>query len=312
VTIPADAASAAAELLGAPVDGARIYDFRRPTRLSREHVRVLEIASDTLTRQWTTLLTTTLREVCSASLVGISQMSYDEYISGLETPTALFLLTLDPMPGVGLFEISQPVAMVAVDHLLGGPGGEGQPTRSFTEIESMLLTGVVDRCLAELDYAFEGVMPIAATVSAIEQSPQFAQAASPSDSFIVLTFELVIGSASCSATLALPFSDVFAYIEKALQGNASGRERADRDAAARAVTERIGETAVEVAMMIGPTLVRLSDIVQLGIGDVIRLSHPVSQPLTLSTAGVTFAYAVPGSEGSRKAGLVVHSTEVTR
>jgi flagellar motor switch protein FliM len=312
VTNPADAATAAADVPGALPGSARTYDFRRPTRLSREHVRVLEIASDTLTRQWTTLLTTTLREVCSASLGGVSQMSYDEYISGLETPTALFLLTLDPMPGVGMFEISHPVAMAMVDHLLGGPGGGAQPTRSFSEIEGTLLTGVVDRCLAELGYSFEGVMPITATVADIEQSPQFAQAASPSDSFIVLTYELVIGSVSCSATLALPFSDVFACIEKSLQGSASGRERADREAAVAAVTARIGDTRVEVAMVIGPTLVRLSDIVKLGIGDVIRLSHSVSEPLTLTTAGVTFAYAVPGSEGSRKAGLVVHSTEVTR
>jgi flagellar motor switch protein FliM len=202
--------------------------------------------------------------------------------------------------------------MDAVDHLLGGPGSETQPERSFTEIEGMLLTGVVDRCLAELGYAFEGVMPIEATVSGIEQSPQFAQAASASDSFIVLTFELVIGASSCSATLALPFSEVFAFIEASLQGSAAGRERGDRDIAARAVTARLGETPVEVAMLIGPTLVRLSEIVKLGVGDVIRLSHPVHEPLTLTTAGVTFAYAVPGSEGSRKAGLVVHSTEVTR
>lgn len=308
----ASAAAPSSDADGLPSGNARVYDFRRPTRLSREHVRVLEVASDTLSRQWTTLLTTTLRAVCSTSLGGISQMSYDEYISGLETPTALFQLALDPMPGVGLFEVSLPVAMTVVDHLLGGPGSENQPERSFTEIETTLLTGVVDRCLSELAYAFEGVMPIEATVEAIEQNPQFAQAASPSDSFLVLTFELVIGSLSCSATLALPFSDVFAYVEKSLQGSASGRERADKEAAARLVSQRLDDTRVEVAMVIGPTLVRLSDIVKLGVGDVIRLSHPVSEPLTLTTAGVTFAYAVPGSEGSRKAGLVVHSTEVTR
>jgi flagellar motor switch protein FliM len=291
-------------------DAARVYDFRRPTRLSREHIRVLEIASDTLCRQWTTLLTTTLRAVSSAAPAGVVQMTYDEYISTLETPTSLCVLTLDPMPGVGLFEISLPVAMSAIDHLLGGPGGDSQPVRSFTEIESTLLQGTIDRCLGELGYAFEAVMPIEATVSAIEQSPQFAQAASPSDSFMVLSFDLVIGSAACTASLALPFSDVFAYVEKALQGNAAGRERTDKEAAARAVTARIHDTRVEVAMTIGPTLVRLSDIVGLSVGDVVTLRHPVSQPLTLTTAGVTFAHAVPGSEGSRKAGLVVHTSEV--
>ena len=82
MTIPADAATAAADVVGwhqRPAPASTTSGGRRD--LSREHVRVLEIASDTLTRQWTTLLTTMLREVCSASLGGVSQMSYDEYIS---------------------------------------------------------------------------------------------------------------------------------------------------------------------------------------------------------------------------------------
>ncbi len=309
-TLPSSSTAPGADLVDT-VEDARVYDFRRPTKLSREHVRVLELASDTLARQWATLLTTTLRAVCTVTPKSVLQSTYDEYVSNLETQTAMFLLTLDPIPAVGLLEFSQLTAMNMVDHLLGGPGSEDQPARTFTEIEATLLTGLADRCLTELGYAFESVMPIEATVSAIEQSPQFAAAASPSDSFIVLAFDLEVGVAACTATLALPFSDVFAYVEKSLQGNATGRERADKEAAARAVTERVNDTRVEVAMVIGPTLVRLSDIVRLEVGDVVHLRHPVSQPLTLTTAGVTFAHAVPGSEGSRMAGLVVHSSEVT-
>ena len=35
----------------------RTYDFRRPTKLSREHVRVLQIAQEAFARQATTILT---------------------------------------------------------------------------------------------------------------------------------------------------------------------------------------------------------------------------------------------------------------
>lgn len=290
---------------------ARVYDFRRPTKLSREHVRVLEVASETLARQWTTLLTTTLRAVSTATLTSVEQSTYDEYVSTLDTQTAMFILGLDPMPGIGIFEISQHAAMSAVDHLLGGPGAQNQPERQFTEIETTLLTGLADRAMAELGYAFESVMPIRALVASIEQAPQFVQAAGSADSFLVLRFDLAIGESTCVASLALPFSDVLGYVEKHLQAGAAGRERGDREAAARAVRERVSDTGVEVALVVGPTLVRLSDLLALQVGDVIALRHPVSQPLTLTTAGVTFAYAVPGSEGSRMAGLVVHAPEGT-
>ena len=289
--------------------GHRVYDFRRPTRLSREHVRILEMALDTLSRQWTTLLTTQLRSVCTVTFASVEQLTYDEYVSSLATPTSLFVLELDPIAGAGMLDVSVPVAMTVVDHLLGGPGREDQPERTLTEIEGMLLHSVFERALAELGYAFEGVLPLAATISRTETSPQFAQAASPSDGFLVAGFELVVGSQSCLTTLALPFGDMFAALEKALQGTSSSRERADREAARRQVSARLAETPVEVSVVVGPTLVRMADVVSLRPGDVVRLGHPISEPLSVTSAGMTFAHAVPGSEGARMACLIVHSSE---
>lgn len=291
-------------------EGPRVYDFRRPTKLSRDHVRVLELAFDTLARQWTTLFTTTLRTVSTVEVGTIQQVTYDEYISSLSTPTALFLLDLDPVPGAGLLDVALPTAMNVVDHLLGGPGGTTVPQRSFTEIESTLLVSMFDRALAELPYAFEALMPLSATVGEIEQSPQFAQAASPSDSFIVGALQLTVGTQTCTATLALPFTDVFSQIERALAGAAAGRGRSDKDASSRAVSARLTETAVDVSVVIGPTPVRMADVISLRPGDVVRLGHALSEPLAVTSAGMTFAHAVPGSEGSRMACLIVPSTEV--
>jgi flagellar motor switch protein FliM len=307
----------AASSHGAPGSGPepgrelRRYDFRRPTKLSRDHVRVLELAFDTLARQWTTLLTTTLRAVCSVEVGTIEQLTYDEHIAAMDTPTALFLLDLDPVPGVGLLDVSVPTAMNVVDHLLGGPGDLTQPARAFTEIESTLLVSTFDRALAELPYAFESLMPLRATIAGIEQSPQFAQAAAPSDAFVVGGLELTVGSSSCTATLALPFGEVFAQVEKVLAGAAAGRGRADKDASSRAVSARLGEAPVEVSVVIGPAPVRLADVMSLRPGDVVRLGHSLSEPLAVTSAGLTFAHAVPGSEGSRMACLIVPSTEVT-
>jgi flagellar motor switch protein FliM len=47
------------------------------------------------------------------------------------------------------------------------------------------------------------------------------------------------------------------------------------------------------------------DLVTLRPGDIVPLEHPVTAPLTVSSAGVTFAHAVAGSSGNRLACLVV-------
>ena len=54
------------------------YDFRRPAKLSREHVRSLQVAHETFARRLTTLLTSGLRQVCHVELGEVTQQNYDE------------------------------------------------------------------------------------------------------------------------------------------------------------------------------------------------------------------------------------------
>ena len=98
------------------------YDFRRPNKFTREHVRALQIASETFARQFTTVLSTTLRTVSQVQAKGIHQLTYDEYIRDVPNPTYLAILSLPPLAGASIFHLPLPVVMTAVDRLLGGPG----------------------------------------------------------------------------------------------------------------------------------------------------------------------------------------------
>jgi flagellar motor switch protein FliM len=289
--------------------GVRTYDFRRPTKLSRDHIRILEMEFDTFARQWATLLTTTLRSISSVQLKSIQQMSYDEYVSSLASHTTMFILAVDPIPGAAILEFSNESAMTIVDHLLGGPGIAPQPTRPFTEIESVLVKGVVERILHELRYAIEGLVSIEPALVSVEHNPQFAQAAAPSDLVLNATFDVKIGHAECDATLVLPFGGILPHLDKAVGGNAPGRDRGDREAAAKAVAKRLGDVEVDVSVSFLPTMVRMGDVVSLKVGDVLRLRHPVTEPLSVTSAGIEFAQGMSGSEGQNRVCCIVHPSE---
>src|SRR3954454_4162478 len=80
----------------------RTYDFRRPTKLSREHVRVLQIAQEAFARQATTHLTSMLRAGTRLELTGIEQFSYDDYIATLANPVFIATFTIEPLVGKGM------------------------------------------------------------------------------------------------------------------------------------------------------------------------------------------------------------------
>src|SRR5688572_11178119 len=85
--------------------GPQPYDFRKPIKLSREHVRTLQIAFETYARSCGTLLTTRLRAISNVGLLAIEQLTYDEYVSQLGNPTVMTVLTVEPLPGVMLLEL---------------------------------------------------------------------------------------------------------------------------------------------------------------------------------------------------------------
>ena len=286
----------------------RPYDFRRATKLSRKHVRSLQIVFESFARQWATLLTSSLRTLSQVGLVTIEELTYDEYASRLRNPTVLHVLTLEPLAGAGVLELSMSNAMTCVDRLLGGPGTGVQPERPLSDIESGLLEALVGRVLNELRYAFEPIARMQPAVRAVEYNPQFAQAAAAADVLVVATFEMRVGTDESAATVALPFAGLFPLLELALGVDVTA---AALPAGPRIhVEDRLVAVPVDVSVGFHPTALTPRTLVELAVGDVITLSHPVTAPLIVSVpvvraAKVTFAHAVPGARGRRLACLVV-------
>jgi flagellar motor switch protein FliM len=287
--------------------GPQPYDFRRPIKLSRDHVRAIQIAFEGYARSAGTLLTTRLRVVSQVSLLAIEQLTYEEYLGTLNNPTVLITVTLDPLPGPVLLEMSLGCAMASIDHLLGGPGGT-QPERPLTEIELPLLRGLVDRLLGELKYALDALVEVQPKQGTIEYNPQFVRNHSPGDAVVVASFEMKIGNEECVASICLPYNTIIPVLDtdngpqQLSSAELSARQRAHRD-----LTAGLAAAPLDVAVRFRSVRMRADDIVGLRPGDVVPLGHPVTVPLAVTVNHTAFAHAVPGNQGARLACLVVPS-----
>jgi flagellar motor switch protein FliM len=289
--------------------GPEPYDFRRPTKLAREHVRTLQIAYETFARQFSTVLTTSLRAVSQVTLLSIDQFTYDEYVASRDNPTVMAVIALPPLPGTAILEFPLAIAMVAIDHMLGGSGG-AQPRRPLTDIETPLLQGLLGRILRELRYAFEPITPIRPELIGIEYNPQFVQAAGVSDPVIVASFEMKIGAEECVATVCLLFNMIFPKLQGSqAYAPLTVAQRADRETAHRNLVAGLESVPLEVTVRFQQHRMRPAELIELRVGDVVQLPHPVTRPLMVTAADIVFAHAVPGSQGSRLACLVVPTAE---
>ena len=289
------------------------YDFRRPIQLSREHQRILQLGFDGFARQATTVFTSALRSVCSVSLTTIDQRTYAEYVDSLESTTYMTLYTTDPMPGRGVLDLPLGAVMSCVDHMLGGPGTGQQPLRPLTEIESGVISGLVDRLLAEMRYSLAAIIALDPQVTGVEYSPQFAQVAGVSDVMVVIAFELRIDDRPHRMSVCLPFSGLHPHLQAAAApAPVSNRERALRAEAASLLQASFQDVPVEVAVRFRSTTVDPATLASLQPGDVLRLAHPASAPLDVAVDDTTFAHATAGARGPRLAALIVTTPQEIR
>lgn len=283
------------------------YDFRRPTKLSRESARTLEMAYETVARQWSTLLGSAISAQCQVTFEAVGQHSYDDYVSALESPTVLAVFSPEPHVGHGFLQLSLSTAYSSIDRMLGGPDGE-QPERNPTEIEAALLGRLIERLLGELRYGLTAVTELTPRLRTLEYNPQFMQIAAATDLFVVARFTIAIGGSKAvpaAATVALPMS---VLVSRPNPDDEDAETVAQRRAARTAMVDLVDEVPVDVSVRFASRSMTSDRILALQVGDVVRLHHPADRPLDVVASGVVCAHGIAGTQGPRAACLVV-STE---
>src|SRR5438309_10452820 len=116
----------------------KLYDFRRPDKFSKEHIRAIQNIHETFARVTASSLSSYLRSTTSVSLSSIEQVVYDEYIHQLSNPTLVNLVELQPLAGRIVVEMNMNIGLGMLDRMMGG-SGQVLRRNELTDIEMALL-----------------------------------------------------------------------------------------------------------------------------------------------------------------------------
>lgn len=286
----------------------KVFNFKRPNKFNRDHFRAFQIVHETFARQLTTVYSTTLRTVSSVTLMSVEECSYGEFIEASINPSFMAILQISPLPGASLWYMQMPLAMSVIERLLGGPGKGPYPERPLTDIESILMRDLTDRCLREITYSYESLFEVHAKTMQLESNPQFAQISSPSDMVLLVTFEVKVGDSEGVIQLCIPYASLQGQLEN-LSGGHLFKDRPSNDPAAilHALRNRVMDVPVDVNVLFNTVSMSGTSILELEVGDVLPLHHNVNTPLTVKAHGVPHLLAKPGRQGKRLACQIVDS-----
>lgn len=169
------------------------YDFARPSKFSKEHLRTLEIIFEHYGRLLTTNLPVYLRKSVQVEVMNSEAVTYSEFTNALSNPVLLGIVNFAPLHGNIIVEMASGLGYAIVDRMLGGRGDSLDKTREFSEIELLIIERILVICINLLQEPWQNVLDISPHLERIETNSQYAQIISPSEVIAIITMNIKIG-----------------------------------------------------------------------------------------------------------------------
>lgn len=298
MTVPSVAPTVARAGTGAPpVAAAEPYDFRRPNRLPRERLRILEAIHDRFATAFEAWMTARARRPVTLTVTRVEQCTFGDFTRGLATPCAAFGFDLKDADGQrGVVDVDHALAYLLVDRLFGGTAEPAIPGRALTPIERLTVRTFIERVLATLGDAWQDHLRLAFELTTFESAPDMVQVLRRDDPVLVTAFAFAFDDSTSSLTVCLPFAAVETFFSSGDDRRVAERVVPPAERAAnREVAERsLRRSTVDVVARFPAVDVPLRQLVGLGPGQVLAIGLPTQTPLTVLVSGKPRFRAAPG------------------
>lgn len=287
------------------------YDFRRPDRFSKDHMRTLEMVHDSFARFLQASLSTYLRSLVDAKVASVQQMTYEEFINTLSNPTSINTFTMEPLKGNAVLEVNVELMFAMIDRVLGGPGIVPKKIRELTAIEQPVVERIIVRALDNLREAWQKVAPIVPKLEQLDSNPHFVQVAAPSEIVALIALDLKVREQTGRMHLCLPYVLLEPIVPRLLAKEwiSSGQKGGPTSDSMINLKRGLGDTTLKVTAILGHASVTVHEVLGLKAGDIVRLERNIREDLTLEIEGREKFKVKPAIVNKRK-GVVI--TEVMK
>ncbi len=277
--------------------GYKLYNFRRPDKFSKEHLRGLQDIHREFARQLEMNLTAYLSLPIEIDVVSVDQLTYDEFTHSMPESIAIGLLELTPLPNQVLLGINFEILSSIVDRMLGGVGICEDMSHEMTDIEESLAKQFMKRTVSTLESSWAHVVPVKGTVDALATNYQNVQVASQGEIVALITFEIQIASKYFGLmSLCYPYpvlENVLAHLSTQRIFHTKGIVATTEER--QKMIEKLNTSNINISVLFGTTNITTEDFLDLKVGDVIRLDNKITDDLIVKINGEKKFFARPGT-----------------
>jgi len=201
----------------------RIYDFNRPDKFTKEHIRVFSRIHEKFSWYSTTSLSALLCSLVHIHVASVDQLTYEEFIRSIPTPTTLGTVKMSPFKGNAVIEIDPAITFSIIDRLMGGTGEGTKSQHELTSIETAVMEEVLFLFLDDLQKAWKQIIDLKPELIAIDTNPQFVQISPLNEMVILVTLDAKVGDVEGMINIAFPYDTVESELNNISNAGCNGR-----------------------------------------------------------------------------------------
>jgi flagellar motor switch protein FliM len=262
------------------VNGPVLYNFGRSDRIPKPQLKAIQSLHENFARDLTIALSAYLRDYVVVNVITVEHISFAEFLESLPTPTCLISLRVQPFGECSVLELSPAVCWAVVEILMGGHArNPAKMKRKLTEIETSILDGLIRLILTNLKAAWRPTYDVDFEIDAQETDPQVFRVMAPNDGVVAVAIEVRIGENVGMMNVAMN-SLTIARLRERFDHNKSYKKVAGEEEQLQRL-RLFHRATLELEGYLRASAVRVEDLLQVGVGDVLLFDLPVNTQVEL-------------------------------
>lgn len=276
--------------------GCKLYNFRRPDKFSKEHLKALQDIHRDFAKNLASILTGYLRMEVEIDVISVDQLTYEEYVCSMPPNIQNLIFKLNPLSGEISLGMSPEVLSIILDRMLGGAGVASEQGKELTQVEELLTIKFAEKMVKILEDAWSTILTIKSEFVTVANGYHSVPIANAGEIVTLISFEVRLGQKNFGLmNICLPYpvletvlpklTPQYIYQHTAVTANEIGKNE---------TLEKIKHAQLEMQVILGMADVEINDVLNLKVDDIIKLEQKLDKELIACVNGKRKFYVAPG------------------
>ncbi len=285
------------------------YDFRSPKLFTREQLKLLYSIYENYARILSSYITGVLQTYTLVEIIEVEEQQYYEFNNAL--PDSVLMGVLDfavkedhSEEDLVLLDFSKDIGFCCIDRLLGGIGKPLEADREYTEIEIGILEHLMKGMVNLMKNVWLDYLEVAPRLLKLETNARILQGISADENVVIVVMNVMVNETQGKMNICIPAVtlDTMFKMKNALSKRKERRGDQLTDAQRRAdIMREISESDLEVTGILGTIDVLSRDLIDLEVGDIIKLNKPENSMVELAVGETVWFRGEMGSYNKKRA-----------